>query len=74
MIILLLMGFGVVAWAGYSLVTGKGHYKGCPPGGYDRNEDPFNYWAPTILLLGIGLFAILVSLGIVPLPERTHQP
>ena len=68
--LILLMGIGVVSWAGYSLVTGKGHYKGCPPGGYDREEDPFNFWAPTILLLCIGLFAILIGLGVIPLPHR----
>jgi hypothetical protein len=47
------------------LATGKGYYKGCPPGGYDRVENPFNYWAPTIIILGIGIFVILVFFGVV---------
>lgn len=70
LIVILLLGLGAMAWAGYSLVTGKGNYKGCPPGGYDRDEDPFNYWAPTIVLLCIGIFAVLVFFGVIPLPAR----
>ena len=41
-----------------SLVTGTGDYKGCPPGGYDRAANPFNYWAPTIIILSIGVLLI----------------
>ena len=37
----LLLGLEAVGWAGHSLITGKGYYKGCPPGGFDRKEDPF---------------------------------
>jgi hypothetical protein len=62
-----LMGIIAVGWSGYSIYTGKGHYKGCPPGGYDRYEDSFNFWAPTIVLFCIGAFAILASLGIIAL-------
>ena len=66
----LLMGIAALGWAGYSLVTGKGHYKGCPPGGYDRGENPWNYWAPTIVILGIGVFLILVFLEVIPVGVR----
>jgi hypothetical protein len=69
--ILLLMGLQAVGWAGYSLITGKGYYKGCPPGGYDRTEDPFSYWAPTVIIFAVGVFAILVSLGLIHLHLRT---
>jgi hypothetical protein len=47
-------------------VTGKGHYKGCPPGGYDRAANPFNYWAPTIIILSMGVFLVLIFLGVIP--------
>jgi hypothetical protein len=70
---LLLMGLGAVAWAGYSLITRKGYYKGCPPGGFDRTGDPFNFWAPTIIIFGIGVCAILVYLGVIPLPQRLNR-
>ena len=66
----LLLGLVSVAWAGFSLVTGKGYYKGCPPGGWDRAENPFNYWIPTIIILVIGVSMILVFLGLIPLPSR----
>lgn len=73
MAFLLLMGLGAVAWAGYSLITRKGYYKGCPPGGFDRTGDPFNFWAPTIIIFGIGVCAILVYLGVIPLPQRLNR-
>ena len=66
----LLMGIAVICWSGYSVYTGKGHYKGCPPGGYDRDEDPFNFWAPTVMLLCMGVLAIFISLGMIPLHPR----
>ena len=66
----LLLGLAAVAWAGYSWMTGKGYYKGCPPGGFDRTRDPFNFWAPTIIIFAVGVFAILVSLGLISLPPR----
>jgi hypothetical protein len=66
----LLMGIAVIGWSGYSVYTGKGHYKGCPPGGYDRDEDPFNFWAPTVMLFCLGVLAILISLGMIPLHPR----
>jgi hypothetical protein len=69
----LLLGLAAVAWAGHSLITGKGYYKGCPPGGFDRTSDPFNYWAPTIIILIIGVGAILVFLGVITLPSRTYH-
>jgi hypothetical protein len=67
------MGLAAVAWAGYSLITGKGYYKGCPPGGFDRTNDPFSYWAPTLIILGIGIFLILIFLGVIPLPSASHH-
>jgi hypothetical protein len=73
LILLLLMGLAAVAWAGYSLLTGKGYYKGCPPGGFDRNDDPFSYWAPTVIILAIGVVAILAYLGVTPLPARVER-
>jgi hypothetical protein len=66
----LLLGLVGVAWAGFSLITGRGYYKGCPPGGYVRDEQPFHFWAATLVILGIGVFLILVSLGVVPVPGR----
>ena len=68
----LLLGLAAVSWAGYSLITGRGYYKGCPPGGFDRTNDPFNFWAPTIIILGIGVCMILIFLGIIPLPLRSR--
>jgi len=68
--LLLLPAFAVIAWAGYSVVTGKGYYKGCPPGGYDRTEDPFNFWAPTLIIFALGVFLILIALGFVHLHPR----
>jgi hypothetical protein len=69
-LLMLPIGLAAVCWAGYSLLTGKGYYKGCPPGGFDRVEDPFSFWAPTIIIFSVGLFAILVSLGIISFPPR----
>lgn len=66
----LLLGIASIGWAGFSLFTGKGYYKGCPPGGFDRAEHPFNFWIPTLIILGIGIFMILIFLGLVPLPPR----
>ncbi len=66
----LLLGLAAIGWSGYSLVTGKGYYKGCPPGGYDRAEDPFSFWAPTLIILGLGVFLILVSFDLIPLHPR----
>jgi len=68
--ILLLVGLGALGWSGYSLITGKGYYKGCPPGGFDRTEDPFRFWAPTVTIFGVGLFAILTSLGLIHFPPQ----
>jgi hypothetical protein len=72
-VIFLLLGLAAVAWAGHSLITGKGYYKGCPPGGYGRSSDPFSYWAPTIILLVVGISLILIFLGVIPLPARSHH-
>jgi hypothetical protein len=71
--IFLLLGLAAVAWAGHSLITGKGYYKGCPPGGFDRSSDPFSYWAPTIIILVVGVGLILIFLGVIPLPPRSHH-
>ena len=69
----LLLGVAALAWAGYSLITGKGYYKGCPPDGFDRIEDPFSFWAPTLIILAIGIFLILVFFGVIPLPARVDR-
>jgi len=64
--LIFLLGMVAIGWSSYSLFTGKGYYKGCPPGGYDRDENPFGFWGPTITLLCIGLLAVLISLGVIP--------
>ncbi len=69
----LLLGLAAVAWAGHSLITGKGYYKGCPPGGFDRDNDPFSYWAPTIIILVCGISLFLIFLGVIPLPAGSHH-
>jgi hypothetical protein len=69
----LLLGLVAVVWAAFSLITGKGYYKGCPPGGFDRNKDHFNFWAPTLIILGLGVFLILIFLGVIPLPSRSFH-
>jgi len=66
----LLLGIAAIGWAGFSLVTGKGHYKGCPAGGFDRVNDPFGFWAPTLILLVIGICMLLIFFGVIPLPQR----
>jgi hypothetical protein len=65
---LLLMGIAAITWSGYSLITGKGYYKGCPPGGFDRTRDPFRFWMPTIVIFSLGLFVILVFFRVISLP------
>jgi hypothetical protein len=72
-VLFLLLGLAAVAWAGHSLITGKGYYKGCPPGGFDRDNDPFSYWAPTIIILVCGISLILIFLGVIPLPAGSHH-
>lgn len=67
----LLLGLAAIGWAGFSLVTGKGHYKGCPPGGFDRVRDPFGFWAPTLIILVLGIGMILIFFGVIPLPQRS---
>jgi hypothetical protein len=66
-----LVGLIAIAWAGFSLGTGRGYYKGCPPGGFDRAKDPFNFWAPTIIILCLGICLILMFLGVIPVPSRS---
>jgi hypothetical protein len=68
--IFFLIGLGAIGWAGNSLITGRGYYKGCPPDGFDRQRNPLNFWAPTIVILGLGIFLILISLSVIPLPRR----
>ncbi len=70
----LLLGIVAIAWAGFSLFTGKGYYKGCSPGGYDRAEHPFYFWVPTIIILAIGVCMVLIFLGVIPLPSRSPHP
>jgi len=68
-----LLGLAAVVWAGLSLITGKGHYEGCPPGGFDRAEDPISFWAATIIILAIRICMILIFLRLIPLPSRSIQ-
>ena len=70
---LLLLGLACLAWSGYSLITGRGYYKGCPPGGFDRGRDPFSFWAPTLIIFVLGVFVILVFLGVIPLAPRSYR-
>jgi hypothetical protein len=65
----LLLGVLAISWSGFSLVTGKGLYKGCPPGGFDRTVDPFSFWAPTLIILTLGVCMILIFFGIIPVPS-----
>jgi hypothetical protein len=58
-----LLGFGCLAWAAISIITGKGWYKGCPPGGFDRATQPWSFWVPTVCIICLGLFAILLGRG-----------
>jgi hypothetical protein len=69
----LLLGLVTLGWAGFSLITGKSYYKGCPPGGFDRAKDPLNIWLPTIIIFGIGVCMILIFLGVIPLPSRSFH-
>jgi hypothetical protein len=66
----LLLGIVAIGWAGFSLISGKGYYKGCPPGGYDRGANPFSFWIPTMIILGIGVCMILIFMGVIRLPSR----
>ena len=69
----LLLGLAAVVWVGFSLITGKGHFQGCPPGGFDRAEDPINFWAPTIIILAIAVCMILIFFGVIPTPSWSIQ-
>jgi hypothetical protein len=73
LVALLLLGLACLAWAGYGLITGKGYYKGCPPGGFDRTRDPFSFWAPTLIIFFLGVFVILVFLGVIPFAPRSYR-
>jgi hypothetical protein len=73
-VLFLLIGLVTLGWSGFSLVTGRGYYKGCPPGGYDRAEDPVNFWLPTIVILGIGICMMLIFVGVIHLPPgKMHR-
>jgi len=58
-----LLGLACLAWAAVSIVTGKGWYKGCPPGGFDRTLQPWSFWIPTICIICLGLFSLSLDLG-----------
>lgn len=58
-----MLGIGCLLWAAFSIVTGKGWYKGCPPGGFDRDEQPWSFWVPTVCIICLGLFAIALGNG-----------
>lgn len=64
------IGLVALVWAGEGLLRGKGYCQGGPAGGYPRLEDPFNFWLPTLLLLGIRVCMILILLGVMHLPSR----
>jgi hypothetical protein len=61
----LLVGISAIAWATYSVVTGKVHYVWAPPEGYDRDASPFSFWAPTVVLYICGAYLVLLGLGVV---------
>ena len=70
---IMVVGVGCLLWAAISIVTGKGWYKGCPPGGFDRNEQPWSFWLPTICIVCLGIFSILLAKGFInmtPPPPR----
>jgi hypothetical protein len=69
----LLAGLAFIGWAGYSVFTGKGYYRGCPPGGYDRTTDPLGFWPYTIIILASGISLVLNSLGVISLPDRGRE-
>jgi hypothetical protein len=69
----LLAGFACIGWAGYSIFKGKGYYRGCPPGGYDRTTDPLGFWPYTIIIFTIGILFVLNSLGVISLPPGGRQ-
>jgi len=68
---LLFLGIAAIGWAVFSLVPGKGRYIGCPSGGLDRVKDPFGFWAPTLILLCIGICLLLIFFAVIPLPSRS---
>ena len=61
----LLIGISAIAWATYSLMTGKAHYIWAPPEGHDRRASPVYFWAPTIVLYMCGAYLVLLGLGFV---------
>ena len=63
---LLLLGIAAMGWSAFSLITGKGYYRGCPPGGYDRQSNPYNFWIPTLFIALLGMWLVLGSFGIAP--------
>jgi len=55
-------GLAAIAWAVFSVVTGRGYYRGCPPGGFDPKTNPFCFWAPTITIFICGVILTRLSL------------
>jgi len=48
------------AWATLSLARGACYIRGCPPGGFTPNEDPFNFYFSICALYGVdGLWTFL---------------
>ena len=69
---IMVLGFGCLLWALVSIVTGKGWYKGCPPGGFDRDEQPWSFWVPTICIICLGVFSILLGKGMINMTPTPH--
>jgi hypothetical protein len=66
------LGIASLSWAGFSLATGKGYYKGCPPGGFDRDSNPLQFWAPILIIVAVGTWMILIFLGVAPVPPHAR--
>ena len=63
--LILLFGITAIAWAAYSLLTGKAHYIWAPPKGHDRHASPIYFWTPTIVLCICGVYLVLLGIGLV---------
>jgi len=64
MLLLVLASVSLI-WVGYSLITGKGYYIWASAEGFDRNENPFGFWFPTIIILVCALGMLLLAFGFI---------